>query len=83
VLRAWIFLISKLNTMIITDHFDKCLSRMNKNDATLKSQGRMDAFLMKASASMSSKHKAGAIVNSEADTSKEDFDGADATLAEK
>ncbi len=43
----------------------------------------MDAFLKKASASMSTKDKAGDIVNSEADMSKEDFDGADATLTEK
>ena len=43
----------------------------------------MDAFLMKASNSISSKQKAWDIANNEADMSKEDFDGADATLAEK
>lgn len=40
----------------------------------------MDAFLKKANTSMSSKHKAGDIANSEADMSKEDFHGADATF---
>lgn len=43
----------------------------------------MDAFLMKASNSISSKQKAGDIADNEAHMSKEDFDGVDATLAEK
>lgn len=48
----------------------------NKNDTTLKIQGRMHAFLTKASTSILYKGE-------EADTDKEDFDGADVTLAEK
>lgn len=43
----------------------------------------MDAFLMKASNSISSKQKPGDIANNEADMSKENFDSTDATLAEK
>lgn len=55
----------------------------NKNDATLKSQSRMDAFLTKASTSTSYKGKPEDFFNIEADTDKEYFDGADVTLAEK
>lgn len=71
------------NTPKLTDHFDKCLKAMNKSDATLKNQGRMDAFLTKASTSTPYKGKAEDFFNIEADTDKEDFDGADVTLAEK
>lgn len=39
--------------------------------------------LMKASTSTSSKREALDIINCEADMGNEDFDGADATLAEK
>lgn len=59
------------------------LKAKNKNDDTLKSQGRMDAFLTKASTSTSYESKAEDFFNIDADTDKEDFDGAVVTLAEK
>lgn len=43
----------------------------------------MDAFLTKASTSTSCEGKAEDFFNIEADSDKEDFDGADVSLAEK